>query len=65
MSEKTSEKIIALMSENKNITISEMSEKIGVSQRSIERNIEKLQKEGRIERIGPAKGGYWQVLSDD
>ena len=53
------------MSENKNITISEMSEKIGVSQRSIERNIEKLQKEGRIERIGPAKGGYWQVLSDD
>ncbi len=34
---------------------------IGVTERSIERNIQKLQKEGKLKRIGIAKGGHWQV----
>lgn len=56
-SEKMSGKIIALISQNSNITITEMSESIGVSNRTIERNLEKLQKIGVISRSGPAKGG--------
>lgn len=43
-SEKMSGKIIALISQNSNITITEMSESIGVSSCTIERNLEKLQK---------------------
>ena len=45
-----------------NISIPEMAETIGISGRSIERNIESLKKKGLLKRIGPAKGGHWQVI---
>jgi len=45
-----------------NISIPEMAETIGISERSIERNIESLKKKGLLKRIGPAKGGHWQVI---
>jgi ATP-dependent DNA helicase RecG len=40
-SEKTSEKILSMMKDNENITIAELTEAIGVSSLSIERNIDK------------------------
>lgn len=57
VSEKTSEKILRYISENDEITISELTEKIGISDRSIERNIQKLQKENKLKRVGADKGG--------
>ena len=32
-----------------------------VTERSAERNIQKLQKEGKLKRIGPDKGGHWEI----
>ena len=61
-SEKTSEKILRLVEANNLITISELSLALGISTRSIERNIEKLQSLNRIMRVGPDKGGHWQVM---
>jgi ATP-dependent DNA helicase RecG len=31
--------------------------------RTIERNIEKLRDQNRIKRVGPDKGGHWEVVS--
>ena len=62
MSEKTSEKILELITTNKHITIKELSENIGVSNRSIERNIKKLQEENKLKRVGADKGGYWEII---
>jgi ATP-dependent DNA helicase RecG len=59
--EKTSGKIIAFIQENPQITIPELANLIQVSERSIERNIQKLQTENKLQRIGGAKGGYWEV----
>ncbi|GAB6905088.1 hypothetical protein JCM12296A_09220 [Desulfosarcina cetonica] len=59
---KTSVKILALLSRNKHLTIPELAGLIGVTERSIERNIRKLQDQGRLRRIGPAKGGHWEVI---
>jgi ATP-dependent DNA helicase RecG len=53
---KTSGKIIALMGSNDQITIPELAAAIGISDRSVERTIRKLQQDGRLRRIGPAKG---------
>ena len=58
---KTSGKILALIRENELVTITELAVAIGVSERSIERNLKKLQAEQRLSRIGPANGGYWKV----
>ena len=60
-SEKTSEKILAAVARTPEITIQELAAHIGVTARSIERNLSKLQAEGRLRRIGPDKGGRWQV----
>ena len=54
-SEKTSEKILGLIGENPLITIAELARSIGVTERSIERNLKKLQQEQRLSRNGPAK----------
>ena len=62
--QKTREKIFELMKSNRKITIPELALEIGVTERSIERNIQKLQKDGILERIGPAKGGYWKILKE-
>jgi predicted HTH transcriptional regulator len=60
--EKTSGKILDAVRQNPQVTIPELSAQIGVTTRSIERNLQKLQDEKRLRRIGPAKGGHWQVL---
>lgn len=58
---KTSVKILSYISEKPEITIPELSEKIGITERSIERNIQKLQKENKLQRIGSNKNGIWKV----
>jgi len=62
MSEKMSEKIVRFIQANPNITIDELSKLAEVSTRTIERNLKSLQADDRIRRIGPAKGGYWEVM---
>ncbi len=62
MSEKTLGKILELINSNNQITIPELAGEIGMTERSIERNIQKLQQNGKLVRIGPAKGGHWKVI---
>jgi ATP-dependent DNA helicase RecG len=61
MSGKTSGKILAALKEDGYLTIPDLASMIGVTERSIERNIKKLQEQNRLRRIGPAKGGYWEA----
>ncbi|MCK4764421.1 MAG: HTH domain-containing protein [Candidatus Aminicenantes bacterium] len=58
---KTQEKLLELVMEDKKITGEEMSEKVGISARSVEKNIAKLKKKGVLIRKGSDKTGYWQV----
>jgi len=61
-SEKSSEKILALLKANPKLSAREVAEAIGVTSRAVEKQISKLRDENRIRRIGPAKGGYWDVI---
>jgi ATP-dependent DNA helicase RecG len=61
-SEKTSEKIISLIEDDAEITIERLAEYCGVTTRSIERNLNRLQEKNKIKRVGPAKGGHWEVI---
>ena len=59
---KTREKIVRLILEDTSISIKEMSNRIGITQKGIEWQIMSLKKDGILERIGPARGGYWKVI---
>jgi predicted HTH transcriptional regulator len=61
---KTSGKILEMMRENDRITIPEIADALGKTTRSIEMQINKLKGEGLLCRVGPAKGGYWEVRDD-
>ena len=61
-SQKTSQKIIDLIKEDPYISTSKMAEIIGVDRRNIARNIKKLQEQGVVRRVGPDKGGFWEVI---
>ena len=59
---KMSGKILALIQEDEYIPIPELSQKIGVTERTIERNLQKLQQDKLLKRVGGAKGGHWEVI---
>ena len=47
------------------ITIPEMAEALGRSTRAIEMQLANLKKSGKVQRIGPAKGGRWEITGGD
>jgi len=59
---KNSVKILIICKENNSITIVELAKIIGISTRSVERNIQKLQASGLLLRIGGRKKGSWDVI---
>jgi len=65
MSEKTSEKILEALRQDGHLTIAELASRIGVRNRTIERNIKRLQEQNRLRRVGPDKGGHWEVIEGE
>ncbi len=55
-------KIIYFMEKDKFITIIKLSDKLNISTTAVEKYIKKLRRLGLIKRVGPAKGGYWEVI---
>ena len=58
----TALQIINEIRNNPNVTLSEIAEKIGVSRRWIASNMRNLQDTGVVKRVGPNKGGYWEII---
>jgi len=56
-------KILEEIIRNKYITIKRLSESIGISERKTQENIKKLKGKSLLKRVGPDKGGYWEVLA--
>jgi ATP-dependent DNA helicase RecG len=57
--------IVSVLSQNPELSIPEVAELIGKSESATERAIRKLRGEGKIRRAGPAKGGHWEVMTDE
>ena len=60
--EKTVEKILAIITENPQVTQQELADITGLTRRGVEWNLAKLKAKSLIERVGPDKGGYWKVI---
>ena len=63
--QKTTQKIIELIKDNQNISIEEMADKCGLTRDGIKYQIKKLKQEGILRRIGPDKGGHWEIIQKD
>lgn len=58
----TEERIVALIQSNAHITQKMLSEAIGLTRQYVGRCMDSLQARKIIRRVGPDKGGYWEVL---
>jgi ATP-dependent DNA helicase RecG len=61
---KTVGKILEAIRDNPAITREELSQLTDLSIRGVEWNLARLKKEGKIKRIGPDKGGHWEIIDD-
>lgn len=61
---KSDQKIYELMRQDSTITIKELALRLDMSESGIKKMITKLKQEGKIERIGSAKGGKWEVKNE-
>ena len=59
---KTADAIIALMRADSQITHDILAARLGKARNSIIKQIAKLKKNGLIRRVGPDKGGHWEVI---
>ena len=53
--------ILDMINENKDITLQELANLLGKTRDGIKYHINKLQNQGIIKRVGPDKGGHWEI----
>ena len=63
-SQKSSQKILDALRQDPNISTMELAEQIGISRRAVAKHIAALQASGALRRIGPDKGGHWEVVCE-
>lgn len=61
--EKTRDIIIRQIRQNPNVSMSELASAVGISAKAVEKQIARMKKDGLLVRVGPDKGGYWEIVS--
>ena len=56
------QKIIDLLKLNNKLSAKQLSEKLNITDRSVQRYLKTLREKGTIKRIGSDKGGYWKII---
>ena len=59
---KTVDKLWDLLKEQSHLTLAGMVAALGITRSTIQKHLTKLKASGRLRRIGPDKGGHWEVV---
>lgn len=60
--QKTPDAILELLRGQPGLAFSELAPLLGKSESAVKRAVRKLRESGRLQRIGPDKGGHWKVI---
>jgi len=52
-----------LIAANPSISRAQLAVEVGITADGVKYHLDKLRKEGVIKRVGPDKGGYWEIVS--
>jgi ATP-dependent DNA helicase RecG len=55
--------IVRIIWKNPNATAQSISKEINIASRNVQEHLRKLQEQGVIRRIGPDKGGHWEIIA--
>jgi len=59
---KNQKRVVAEIKKNNFVTQRELSKIVDINEKNIRNNIAKLKNLNIIKRVGPAKGGHWEVI---
>ena len=63
--QKISQKILAILVENPSASRREIAERLAdITEDGVKYHLDRLKAAGKIRRIGPARGGHWEVQDD-
>ena len=63
--QKTTRKILSILKENPSASRKEIALILGdITEDGVKYQLNKMKKEKILERIGPAKGGYWKIIKE-
>lgn len=57
------EVIVGLILADKHVTVATMAEALGINKRNAQKAVNQLVNDGIIRRIGPNRGGHWEIIS--
>ena len=60
--QKTVQKLMGLIRHNPEITRRELAIELGITDSGVKYHLKKMQAQGLIRRVGPDKGGHWEVI---
>ncbi len=56
--------ILNAIRQNSKVSATEIAMKLGISSRAVEKRIKTMRENGIIRRIGPDRGGYWEIIDE-
>ena len=59
-----SDRILSLLRRNPSASRREIAATLGTTRSTVRYRLDRLREAGKIERVGPDKGGHWRVLAD-
>jgi len=61
--QKTAQKILSILRHKPSASRKELALEVGITEDGIKYQLARMQQKGSIKRIGPDKGGYWEVVT--
>ena len=57
-------RIVKIIWKNPKVTAQSISKEVGIAPRNVQEHLKYLQKAGVLRRVGPDKGGYWEIIKE-
>lgn len=56
--------ILNAIQQNPKVSAVEMASLLGISSRAVEKRLRSMRENDVIRRVGPDKGGYWEIITN-
>lgn len=60
--QKTREVLLQMIAADPSVTTTQMASALGINRSAVSKHLDRLKADGRLRRVGPDKGGHWELL---
>lgn len=60
--QKTREVLLQMIADDPTVTTTQMASALGINRSAVSKHLDRLKADGLLRRVGPDKGGHWELL---